>query len=560
PPMSRIFDIANNYVEDLAALDPNFATSIGVPGHETELTDYSPEGWAKLADLNRRTLPEVEATEPEGEHDRIARDVMVERMRVRYDLYEAGEYLRDVKIIGSGMSAVRSVFDQMPRATEQDWRHIAGRLMAVPGALAGYRASLSKGLAEAKVAAKRQALQCAGQAETWSGLKAGTPSFFSTLVDAFDGGGVNTDGLRADLERGVRGAEQAYAELRSFLLDTYLPKAAERDGAGRERYALNSRVFNGAELDLEETYRWGWDELYRVEAELDATADKIQPGATVAEALKLLETDPARSLDSAEAFQSWLQELHDQALDDLDGTHFDIDPRIKRVEVMIPPPGGALAPYYTGPSEDFTRPGRTWWPLGTRTRFPKWFQVTTAYHEGVPGHHLQVGAVRCFSDRLSRYQRTAAFVSGHGEGWALYAERLMGELGYLQNPDYELGMLSAQAMRCVRVIVDIGMHLELPIPATDRFHPGETWNHDLALEFAVERSLQPREFMASEIIRYLGWPAQAISYKVGERAWLAAREAAKKREGAAFDLKAFHTKALMLGPMGLAQLEKEMAR
>ena len=558
--MSRIFDIANNYVEDLAALDPNFATSIGVPGHETELTDYSPEGWAKLADLNRRTLPEVEATEPEGEHDRIARDVMVERMRVRYDLYEAGEYLRDVKIIGSGMSAVRSVFDQMPRATEQDWRHIAGRLMAVPGALAGYRASLSKGLAEAKVAAKRQALQCAGQAETWSGLKAGTPSFFSTLVDAFDGGGVNTDGLRADLERGVRGAEQAYAELRSFLLDTYLPKAAERDGSGRERYALNSRVFNGAELDLEETYRWGWDELYRVEAELDATADKIQPGATVAEALKLLETDPARSLDSAEAFQSWLQELHDQALDDLDGTHFDIDPRIKRVEVMIPPPGGALAPYYTGPSEDFTRPGRTWWPLGTRTRFPKWFQVTTAYHEGVPGHHLQVGAVRCFSDRLSRYQRTAAFVSGHGEGWALYAERLMGELGYLQNPDYELGMLSAQAMRCVRVIVDIGMHLELPIPATDRFHPGETWTHDLALEFAVERSLQPREFMASEIIRYLGWPAQAISYKVGERAWLAAREAAKKREGAAFDLKAFHTKALMLGPMGLAQLEKEMAR
>ncbi len=560
--MSRIFDIAGRYVEDLAALDPNFATAIGVPGHETELADYSPEGHAKVADLNRRTLAEVEAAQPENEHDRVARDVMVERMHVRRDLYEAGEYMRDVKIIGSGMSAVRSVFDQMPRATEQDWRHIAGRLAAIPGALAGYRASLSRGLAEGKVAGRRQALECAKQAETWSGLKPGAPSFFGTLLDAFDGkpGGAGGNALRTDLEHGIRGAEQAYAELRSFLLDAYTPKAAERDGSGRERYALNSRVFNGAVLDLEETYRWGWDELYRVESELAATAGRIKPGATVAEALDLLENDPARALDSAEKFQAWLQELHDRALDDLDGTHFDIDPRIKRVEVMIPPPGGALAPYYTGPSEDFTRPGRTWWPLGTRTRFPKWFQVTTAYHEGVPGHHLQVGAVRCYADRLSRYQRTAAFVSGHGEGWALYAERLMGELGYLENPDYYLGMLSAQAMRCVRVIVDIGMHLGLPIPKTDRFHPGETWDHDLAFEFAVERSLQPREFMASEIIRYLGWPAQAISYKVGERAWLAAREAARKREGASFDLKAFHTKALALGPMGLAQLEQEMAR
>jgi uncharacterized protein (DUF885 family) len=167
--------------------------------------------------------------------------------------------------------------------------------------------------------------------------------------------------------------------------------------------------------------------------------------------------------------------------------------------------------------------------------------------------------VRCFADRLSRYQRVGTFVSGHGEGWALYAERLMGELGYLENPDYYMGMLSAQAMRCVRVIVDIGMHLELKIPAGERFHPGDTWTHDLALQFAVERALQPKEFMASEIVRYLGWPAQAISYKVGERAWLQAREAAKQRDGAAFDLKSFHSKALALGPMGLAQLEREMA-
>lgn len=557
--MTRIFDIANTYVDDLAAIDPNFATSIGVAGHETELSDYSPEGHARSAALARRTLADVKEAVPENEHDRIAKDVMVERMSVRLDLFDAAEYLRDVKILGSGMGAIRSVFDQMPRATEQDWRNITGRLAAVPAALAGYRTSLEQGLAQGKVAARRQAEECAKQAETWSGQKPGTPPFFSTLVDAFDASGITANGLRADLEKNATAASAAYGEMRVFLADTYLPKADPRDGCGRERYGLNSCVFNGADLDLDETYQWGWEELYRIEEEFKTTADRIQSGASVADALKVLETAPARQVESADAFQGWLQELHDKALDDLDGTHFDIDPRIKRVEVMIPPAGGALAPYYTGPSEDFARPGRTWWPLGTRKTFPKWFQVTTAYHEGVPGHHLQVGAVRCFADRLSRYQRTAAFVSGHGEGWALYAERLMGELGYLENPDYYMGMLSAQAMRCVRVIVDIGMHLELPIPASDRFHPGKIWTHDLALEFAVERALQPREFMASEIVRYLGWPAQAISYKVGERAWLNARESAKKRDGSAFDLKAFHSRALALGPMGLAQLEKEMA-
>jgi uncharacterized protein (DUF885 family) len=153
-----------------------------------------------------------------------------------------------------------------------------------------------------------------------------------------------------------------------------------------------------------------------------------------------------------------------------------------------------------------------------------------------------------------------AFVSGHGEGWALYSERLMAELGYLDVPDYYMGMLSMQALRAVRVIVDIGMHLELPIPDREQFHPGETWNHDLAVEFTIAKTGIDHELIKSEILRYLGWPAQAISYKVGERRWLAAREAAKQRQGASFDLKKFHTDALALGPMGLAQLETEMSR
>jgi uncharacterized protein (DUF885 family) len=216
--------------------------------------------------------------------------------------------------------------------------------------------------------------------------------------------------------------------------------------------------------------------------------------------------------------------------------------------------------YYTGPSEDFSRPGRTWYPTLGKTRFPLWGEVSICYHEGVPGHHLQIAQVRYLADTLSRWQRTLAGTSGHAEGWALYAERLMGELGYLEDPAFELGMLRAQAMRAVRVVVDIGLHLELAIPPTERYHPGETWTPDLALPFVIERSKFPPDFMASEVDRYLGLPGQAISYKVGERVWLDARAEARARRGDAFDLKAFHRRALDLGPMGLAQLERELAR
>ena len=164
--------------------------------------------------------------------------------------------------------------------------------------------------------------------------------------------------------------------------------------------------------------------------------------------------------------------------------------------------------------------------------------------------------MRYLKDHLSRFQRLTG-VSGHSEGWALYAERLMDELGYFENPDYRLGFLRAQVMRAVRVVVDIGMHLELLLPADEKFHPGERWTPDLGQEFLFERSCFPRDMMASELDRYLGMPGQAISYKVGERVWLGARDEAQRRQGAAFDLKTFHARSLDLGPLGLEQLAAE---
>ena len=557
--MSDIFDIADRYVAEVARLDPTLATMRGIAGDDTAMTDYTPEGFAVRADLDRRTLNAVSEAPITGDSDRIARDVMAERLGLAVEAFEAGEHYRSIRTLGSPFGSTRQVFDQMPKGTDADWEAIAKRLRIVPWALASYRRTIEEAEARGFQAAPRQLAEVARQGEIWGGRTGPGRPFFEVLVSAYDQRPGHSSTLRSDLSAGALAATEAYASAASYLRGL-IPLSTAKDACGPERYALTSRTFNGVELDLEETYRWGWEELHRLEAQMESTAARILPGRPMEEVIALLESDPARCFDSRERFLEWLQQVHDEALNELQGKHFDIDERIMRVECIIPPPGGALAAYYSPPSEDFARPGRTWWPIGGMISFPRWRFLTTAYHEGVPGHHLQVGGMRCLSDSLSRFQRMVTLISGHAEGWALYAERLMADLGYLENPDYYLGMLKGQVFRAVRVIIDIGVHLDLAIPQTETFHPGETWDYDLAIAFATERSGNPHEFVESEVVRYLGFPGQAISYKVGERYWLEARDAAKQRLGTAFSLKEFHTRALNLGPMGLGQLKLEMSR
>ena len=522
------------------------------------MTDYSPDGQAARAELDRTTLAELSRLQPLSEADRIAAEVMRERLQVAIEQAEAGERLRDLRIIGSPFQAIRQCFDLMPTTTKQDWDVLATRMEGVPDALRSFESGLREGMKRGVVAARRQALVCAEQGETWSGGRTGA-GFFSTLVAKFDRGGEGEDRLRRRLQGAAASAAKAYAKAARFLRNEYAAKAAPRDAVGAERYQLWSRGFLGAAIDPSDTYRWGWEELHQVEDRMAVVAEQIHPGESLAGVVHLLDVDPARSINGVDAFRDWLQALMDRTVAELDGTHFDIAEPVKRVEAMIAPPGGAAVMYYTRPSEDFKRPGRTWYPTLGKTRFPLWGELSTAYHEGVPGHHLQLAQLTYRAAELSRFQRLAAAIPGCTEGWALYAERLMGELGYLGNPDYELGMLRAQAFRAMRVIVDIGVHLELAIPPNEPYHPGEAWSPDLMLPFAIEHGREPKDFLKSEVDRYLGWPGQAICYKVGEVAWLAIREDAKERAGASFDLKAFHNRALNLGPMGLDQLAREMA-
>jgi uncharacterized protein (DUF885 family) len=251
-----------------------------------------------------------------------------------------------------------------------------------------------------------------------------------------------------------------------------------------------------------------------------------------------------------------LQDRHDEAVERLDGVLFDIAPPLRRIEAVLARGSSSGAAYYTKPSEDLTRPGRTWWPLGGRgeaDRFQTWSELSTVFHEGVPGHHLQAGAAMVAGDGLSRYAKSV-FVSGHGEGWALYAERLADDLGWFDTPGRRLGMLKGSALRAARVVIDLGLHLDLPIPPVEARRHGPKWTFAVAAEVLRDRGRIAPHRLLPEVVRYCGWPAQATAYKLGERAWPAARDEARTRLGTGFDLKRWHTAALGLGPVQLDDL------
>ncbi|MFF0344160.1 DUF885 domain-containing protein [Kribbella sp. NPDC004875] len=556
-PNSPIDQLAERHLEQEIVLDPIAATELGIAGHDHELPDFTTAGFEARAELARRSLAEARAIEPASPREEVAKDAFVERLGLEVERYEAGVPQHQLNAISSVPASLRQVFDLMPTDTEQDWEIVAIRLNQIGTALDGYRDTLLEQAELGRVSAVRQVNGLAERIASWTGAEG--DDFFAGLAAR-----APESAVKPTVEAAAAAARKAFDQFGGWLTTELAPRAPQRDACGREVYELASRSFLGATIDLEETYAWGWQELARIESDMQQIAAGLNGGDRGIEATAaLLDSDPARTVHGKEAFRDWMQQLSDAAVVELGGTHFDIADEIRTLECMIAPTSDGSI-YYTQPSEDLTtRPGRMWWavPSGVDT-FATWREVTTVYHEGVPGHHLQVAQTMLRTDLLNRWQRIACWVSGHGEGWALYAERLMEELGYLEDAGARFGMLDGQSFRAARVIVDIGMHLELEVPRDNPFgwRPGERWNADLGFEFLRAHCRMETEFLRAELLRYLGWPGQAPSYKVGERMWLQAREEAKQRKGSAFDLRTFHSDALNLGSIGLDPLRRALAK
>ena len=519
------------------------STYLGNGLNQDKLDDFSIAGAQKLADLMKSTLGKLNALKPIDEIDRISQTVMRERLETSLALHESQESFVLWNVLTSPPSNTRSVFELMPKESDKDFDNISKRLAAVDASFKSWTGAIMEIAKSGKTTAQRQVRGVIEQLESYAN------GGFTAMCQNFDAAGKYPE-----MHANAKLAEKAAAETAAFLKNEYLPIAMPNDAVGEERYAVWAQYFTGAKLDLRATYEWGMAELKAINTRMWEIAGEIKPGAkTLREVADHLDHDPKYVIKGEANVIKYLQDFTDAAMVRMDGEFFEIDDRIKICEARLAPEGSASAPYYNPPSEDLSRPGTTWIPMLGKDEVSSWHLVSTWYHEAVPGHHLQCATVAIEKDRLSRFQINAAWISGYGEGWALYAERFMNELGAFDEPGIEMGYLSAQALRAARIVVDIGMHLGF------KDFDGNVWNAESSRKLLNEQALLDEEHSRSETDRYLGWPGQAISYKVGERVWMKAREDAKARLGSEFSLKKFHTYALKIGPMGLDPFAAELA-
>jgi len=546
-----IFALASEIVDRAAAIDPVAATYYGVTGHDAEWPDLSPTGVAARLTLFQELLARLEEMpEATDRWDNLAiastRQYLVEAI----DYLESSDWLVELDSMASYAQDTVDIFEHMDKSTAEAWGAVCTRLESMGEILTGYRARLQKGIDEGETVAKRQVLAVAEQRR----VAASADSAYEGLVKELAGTTFEAEHSER-LRTAIDAAKVVQGEFGQWLTDTYLPNAVEKDGVGRERYIRAARKFLGTDIDPVETYHWGWTQVAELRARMEAVAAEIVPGGTITEALQVLKTDPARAAATRQDFIDFMTARNQDALERLEGSHFDVPDEIRAFEVKLQAPGAPLGAYYVGPNEDFTRDGAVWWSHGDNPGpFPLYDEVSTLYHEGFPGHHLQVGVQITRSEQLSRLHRVMIWYPGLGEGWALYAEQLVDELGFFEKPDYVFGFLAAQMLRSCRVVIDIGSHLELPIPADQPFHAGEEWSFETAVEMLQEYATLERDYAESETTRYLGWPGQAISYKVGHRAILDIRAQLESRDG--FDLKKFHADLLGVGPVGLDLLRE----
>ncbi|MEO0023584.1 MAG: hypothetical protein RL196_25 [Actinomycetota bacterium] len=548
---SKIDALAEQWYSKLVEISPSLATSVGSPLGADKLDDQSPAAEAQMHQERNSFLTQLRAVEPADEVDRVTKHAMLNDLELQNEMFEARLSERDLNVIASPAQGIRDIFDLSPTDTEEDWRNLVGRMNSVGEALAGYVENLRLGIEHKNTPARRQVKEVAKQVRQLTGSD-GFFIEFAKHAKAADS--ELPQSLLEDLRKAAEAATQSYVLFGNFLTGELLDASNKQDAVGLDHYQLTSRQFLGAAVDFDETYEWGIEELARVTEEQERVAQKIKRGATVEEAIARLDNDDKRKLHGSDALQAWMQNLSDRAIEELGKTHFEIAPELRDLECMIAPTqSGGI--YYTGPTDDFSRPGRMWWsvPPGVTT-FSTWRETTTVYHEGVPGHHLQVAQAVYNKDELNSWRRNLCFSSDHAEGWALYAERLMQDLGFLDDLGDQLGMLDGQRMRAARVVLDIGVHLGKP-----RLDGTGTWDHAYAREFMGKNVHMAPEFIDFEVNRYFGWPGQAPSYKIGQRIWEQLRDSAAARDGANFNIKEFHRKALNLGSLPLDTLRMALA-
>ena len=596
PVRVRLTDLAEDYARLLSSQDPAAAEATGLPSRVL-LPDVGPEALAERSMVERRLHQLVRAVETPrsltdghgarsdgpgddardsrpGDGDpwgtapsavRVLRAHLLERLETSIDLIDSADQGAELNILTSPFQGVRRRLTTLPTdlpgstSSVQDWADLGDRYRAAPRALAGIRDSLAVSAAQGVLPPRGQVEAVARQTDDLARVLGSR-----SRGETGDGGNGLPEGvLGRDLQAAAANAAQAVAGLGRYLRGELAPLAPAREGVGPSRHARWVRRMLGTSIDTAEVYQWARQELVDVVAAQDAlAAEVLGTGARAGDLDAHLRADPSTGM-SPEEFPRWAQGVADEAWDAVVGHLLDVPDGLGRPTVLLDTPGGGV--HYEEPEPSRSLPGRVLrsFAVGDETVWP-WAERTTVLHESVPGHHAHSGA-QSLDPSLTLWQRHLGKVPGCNEGWALYAERLAIETGLLSKPADRFGWLAARRWRIVRVLVDLGVHSWLPVPAEIAALPGAgggtRWDRPTVEAALRAHTVLGEGFLQFEVDKQLGWPAQGLAYVLGERVWLEGRERAQRGARAAGerrDLRAFHNRGIGLGSVGLDLLTREL--
>ena len=543
--------IADGYVATLADHEPVAAQAQGVSAPD-RLPDLSAEWAVARRELAVRTRDALADTEPDGA-DAALHAALRERMDSDIALFDTGFTARLLAPLATPVHQVREAFDDVTVTDDEAGDEIIARLSGVPRALEqlGDRLRWARAAGErgefsgTGVAAQRQVREVADQVAGW--IDPDGVDYFRALRT-----GDLSNPRRAALERAAAGATDAAAGFARMLREELLPHAPQQDAVGESVYRATAQSFLGTQLDLDEVYDYGWQELERLWRQARDVAGEIlgtDGPADVALAAQALARDGGHRV-AADDVVGWLRDRLDWTLEQVDGTAFALPADVRDVDIVVPRAAKGVVYYTPGAPDGSVRSKIVWTIPAGATSVPTWQELTSLHHEGVPGHHLE-HAVNRANTSLHPWQRYLCEIHGYAEGWAHYSEALAEELGLLRDAPERLGMLLGQLWRTVRIVADIGLHTGRPLRRNEVTDQAQ-WTPVIARDFLTHYGLVDPVTARFEVDRYLGWPGQALAFKVGAKLWAEARTAST---GSALD---FHTRALALGPMGLGPLRERL--
>jgi prolyl oligopeptidase len=549
-PMTSLASLGDEYWQWVLRTEPTWATYLADPRYNDQLPRVGP------ADIDRQTgelrglLDRVEAVDPKalGEADRVTHGIL--HHLVTSQIEERGHKFHqwNVDQMMGPQVWLLELINFHPFKIEKDVLDLIARFQAFPEHLEGYVANLRDGLAEGRVAPRIAVTRVIGQLEA---LLA-TPPEKSPLALALEKRPAAASSLDDRLLAAIRGAVYpAYAKFLAFLKSGYAPKAREEVGVwattgGEAAYAFRVRHHTTTRLTPDELHEIGHEELRSILGEMQAIARKLGHAGDVKSFFAKLMADPANFWPTREGILRHFERILEKCSAALPRA-FGHLPKTKCIVKSIEEyrEKDCVAAFYYQPPEDLSRPGifyaNTYKP---ETRL-KCNNAALTVHEAVPGHHLQI-AISVEMKDLPMFRRHSSFTA-FVEGWALYSERLADEMGLYEGDLERFGMLTYQAWRACRLVVDTGLH-------------AKKWTRDRAIDFFRTNIALGDTEIVNEVDRYIIWPGQALAYKVGQREISRLREEARKEMGSRFDLRDFHDVVLRNGALPLTTLGETVRR